>query len=74
MQGDGQSSEKTFEGEWGLFRMFAAASPNRVGENQYQMAWNVGAATVRATLRPASATNPFERRLFTGLRAPQSPN
>ena len=74
IQSGGQSSERTFPGEWGLFQMFAAGGPNKIAENQYQVAWNVGTATVRATLRPASATNPFERRLFTALRAPQSPN
>lgn len=71
---NGQQSEVSFPGEWGLFRMFAAGRPTKSGENQFQMSWNVGAVTVRATLQPSSATNPFERRLFAQLRAPQGPN
>lgn len=71
---NGQQAEASFPGEWGLFRMFAAGRPTKVGENQFQLSWSVGAAQVRATLQPSSATSPFERRLFTSLRAPQGPN
>jgi type VI secretion system protein ImpL len=71
---NGQQSETSFPGEWGLFRMFAAGRPTKTAENQFQLSWNVGSAQVKATMQPASATSPFARRLFTQLRAPQSPN
>lgn len=70
----GTPAEKSFPGEWGLFKMFAAGNPTKTAENQFQVAWTVGAATVRAVLRPSSATNPFERKLFAELRAPQGLN
>ena len=63
---------KTFPGEWGLFKMFAAGGPNKTGDNSYALAWNVGGIPVRATLRPSSTNNPFNRSLFTTLHAPQS--
>jgi type VI secretion system protein ImpL len=70
----GQQSEKSFPGEWGLFQMFAAGSPSKTADNQYQLSWMVGTTQVRATLRPSSAISPFERKLFTSMRVPQSPN
>ncbi len=73
MQG-GQQSERAFPGEWGLFQMFGAGNATKTADNQYQLSWHVGSVMVRATLRPSSATSPFERRLFTAMRAPQSPN
>ncbi|HEY0007055.1 MAG TPA: type VI secretion system membrane subunit TssM [Pyrinomonadaceae bacterium] len=63
---------KTFSGEWGLFKMFTAGSPSKTGENQFALLWNVGSVPVRATLRPSSATNPFNRSLFTSLHAPEA--
>ncbi|MEW6209051.1 MAG: ImcF-related family protein, partial [Acidobacteriota bacterium] len=71
---NGQQSERAFPGEWGLFQMFSAGNAVKTADNQYQLSWHVGSVTVRATLRPSSATSPFERRLFTAMRAPQSPN
>jgi type VI secretion system protein ImpL len=71
---NGQQAEASFPGEWGLFRLFAAGKPTKSGENQFQLSWSAGSMTVRATLAASSATSPFERRLFTQLRAPQGPN
>ncbi|HJQ68321.1 MAG TPA: type VI secretion system membrane subunit TssM [Blastocatellia bacterium] len=71
---NGQQSEASFPGEWGLFRLFAAGRPTKTGDNQFQLSWSAGSLTVRATLQPSSATSPFERRLFTAVRAPQGPN
>jgi type VI protein secretion system component VasK len=70
----GQQSEAAFPGEWGLFKMFAAGSPATAEGNQFQLTWRVGSSLVRATLQPSSATHPFDRKLFTGMRAPQGPN
>ncbi|HEU4391511.1 MAG TPA: type VI secretion IcmF C-terminal domain-containing protein, partial [Blastocatellia bacterium] len=67
----GTSSEKPYPGEWGLFRMFIAGGASKIGENQYALSWNVGGTPVRATLAPSSTTNPFQRTVFTQLRAPQ---
>jgi type VI secretion system protein ImpL len=62
--------EKSFEGEWGLFKMFDAGAPKKTGDNQFTLTWNVGGVPVVATLRPSSANNPFQRSLFTNLHAP----
>lgn len=70
----GQQSEAAFPGEWGLFKMFAAGSPSATEGNQFQLTWRVGSSVVRATLQPSSATHPFDRKLFTRMRAPQGPN
>jgi type VI secretion system protein ImpL len=67
---DGQPM--TFAGEWGLFKMFTAGSPSKTGENQFDLNWKAGTLTVRAVLRPSSAINPFDRTLFTALKAPQN--
>jgi type VI secretion system protein ImpL len=72
MRSGGQPLERSFPGEWGLFKAFAAGAPNKMGDNQYALSWNLGSLTVRADLRPASATNPFDRSLFTSLQAPQN--
>ena len=71
---NGQQAEVSFPGEWGLFRMFAAGRPTKSGDNQFLLSWSAGSVTVRASLQPSSAASPFERRLFTSLRAPQGPN
>lgn len=73
---DGQTSEKpkTFTGEWGLFQLLQAHGTGASSgtDNAYTLSVGVGQSTVRATLRPSSAASPFERTLFTNLRAPQS--
>ncbi len=68
----GLSGEKTYPGEWGLLRMFAAGAPSQSGENQFTLTWNIGSVPVRAVLRPSSANHPFRRQLFTSMRAPQN--
>ncbi|HVG19896.1 MAG TPA: type VI secretion system membrane subunit TssM [Blastocatellia bacterium] len=70
----GDPSPRQFPGAWwSLFRMFEQGSPNKVGDNQYSLAWKVGATTVQARLQPPSpVNNPFDLKLFRDLRAPQS--
>lgn len=69
----GQSQERTFPGEWGLFKLLQAGGAGAAGaDNSYDLSLGVGSATVRAKLRPSSATSPFERALFANFRAPQS--
>lgn len=63
--------EKAFPGEWGLFKMIAAGGASTAGD-QIPLAWSVEGVTVRAILRPSSATNPFSRKQFIEWRAPQS--
>jgi type VI secretion system protein ImpL len=65
-------AEKTFPGAWGLFKMFNAGGASKTTDNQFVLSWNVGGVPVRATLRPSSANNPFQRTLFTSLHAPQN--
>jgi type VI secretion system protein ImpL len=68
----GEPSEISFPGEWGLFKMFNRGGANKTGENQYTLQFNVGGVPVRAKLTPSSANSPFERSLFTNLRAPEN--
>lgn len=70
--GNGQQiPPKTFPGEWGLFKMIDAGG-GASGAGQFNLSWNVGGVPVRATLRPSSANNPFQRSLFTNMHAPQN--
>jgi type VI secretion system protein ImpL len=68
----GETADRTFPGSWGLFRMIDAGSRGTSGGSQLDLSWNVGSVQVRATLRPASATNPFQKSLFRNLHAPQN--
>ena len=68
----GETAERTFPGTWGLFKMIDAGSKGMNGGSQFDLTWNVGTVQVRATLRAASANNPFQRALFRNLRAPQN--
>jgi type VI secretion system protein ImpL len=68
-----------FQGEWGLFQMIrdGGGDAAKTADGQYELKWKLGAppnqVEVRARLRPASAANnPFQRSLFTNLRAPKS--
>jgi type VI secretion system protein ImpL len=66
----GQTYPFSRPGEWGLFRLLQEfGSPS--GDNSYALSVRVGPASVRATLRPSSAVSPFDRTLFTNLRAPR---
>ena len=67
---NGQQHERAFPGEWGLFKLMQAGGGTAGGDNAYQLSLNVDGFNVRATLRPSSATSPFERKLFTELHAP----
>jgi type VI secretion system protein ImpL len=68
----GQAVDSTYPGTWGLFKMFDASSRSQSTLDQYDLSWDVGGVQVHATLRPASANNPFLRSLFKNLRAPQN--
>jgi type VI secretion system protein ImpL len=68
----GETAERTFPGTWGLFKMIDAGSRGMNGGSQFDLSWSVGAVQVRASLRAASANNPFQRSLFRNLRAPQN--
>lgn len=69
----GEPDEKSIPGEWGLLKLVFLGGATRTGDSKYQLAWTVGSSSVQATLTPSSATNPFNRQVFTQLRAPQSP-
>lgn len=68
----GQPVDLPFAGTWGLFRLIDAGSHGLPGTDQFDLSWTVGTVTVHATLRPASANNPFQRALFKNLHAPQN--
>ncbi|PWT95642.1 MAG: type VI secretion system membrane subunit TssM [Blastocatellia bacterium] len=72
LQNGATTPPKTFPGTWGLFKMIEAGSRGLGGGSQFDLAWNVGNTTVRATLRPASTNNPFQRSLFRNVHAPQN--
>jgi type VI protein secretion system component VasK len=63
---------KTFNGEWGLFKMFDAGSPTQLANGDYMLKWNLESGlVVQAKLTPGSSLkNPFDRRVFTNLHAP----
>lgn len=68
----GQSQERTFPGEWGLFKLLQAGGANSPSaDNSYAVTIGVGSSSVRATLRPSSAVSPFDRTLFANFRAPR---
>lgn len=68
----GQSQERTFPGEWGLFRLLqAGGATSPAADNSYAVSLGVGPSPVRAALRPSSAVSPFERALFANFRAPR---
>lgn len=72
MVSGGQEAVQTFPGTWGLFKMMDASSKASTATDQIELSWTMGAKQVRATLRPASLNNPFQRALFRNLRAPQN--
>jgi len=63
---------QTFPGTWGLYKMIDAGSKGLADNVRFSLSWNVGSTPVHATLRPASANNPFQRALFRNLHAPQN--
>jgi type VI secretion system protein ImpL len=63
---------QTFPGTWGLYKMIDAGSKGMADNARFNLSWNVGSTQVHATLRPASANNPFQRALFRNLHAPQN--
>jgi type VI secretion system protein ImpL len=68
----GQEADQTFPGTWGLFKMVDAGSRGSGAADHLELTWNVGSTSVHATLRPASAINPFQRSLFKAVHAPQN--
>ncbi|HEY0546757.1 MAG TPA: type VI secretion system membrane subunit TssM [Pyrinomonadaceae bacterium] len=68
----GEPAEKSYTGEWAVFKMFKDGNPTKIGDNLYSLQFNIGGVPVKATLKPSSANNPFERSLFTALRAPEN--
>lgn len=68
----GETAERTFPGTWGLFKMIDAGSTGVSGGSQFDLSWTVGTTQVRATVRAASGTNPFQRSLYRDLHAPQA--
>jgi type VI secretion system protein ImpL len=66
---EGQTHDKPFNGAWGLFRFVQAAGCSAGADNACTLSPGVDGLPVRATLRPAG---PFDRKLFSDLRAPES--
>jgi type VI secretion system protein ImpL len=70
---DGTTKQlQPFTGDWGLFKLFRAASSKKVGANQYELQWDVQGVKVMATLQTEKSNSPFEQSLFTNFRAPQN--
>ncbi len=61
----------TFPGEWGLFNFVDGASSKRKTESGYDLTYSRGGRSVRIQIRPIGG-DPFDRTLFTSVRAPDS--
>ena len=64
------SGSPTYPGVWGLFRFVAAGSP-KLEAGSYSLTYKVGDKTILATIKP-SGGDPFDNKLFTNLKAPQT--
>jgi hypothetical protein len=60
----------TFPGNWGLFKFVAAGNPQKAG-GEYSLTYSVNGKPLTATIRP-SGGDPFDKTLFTNLKAPQT--
>lgn len=57
-----------FPGQWGLFKMIEAGSPQK-SAGDYVLTYKIGGKAVAATVRPTGG-DLFDRAIFKGLRAP----
>ena len=53
------NTDLNFDGAWGLFKMFEAASPQRVGPNRYELGFRSAGRQARVTVETASNGDPF---------------
>jgi type VI protein secretion system component VasK len=60
-----------FSGQWGLFRMIDAGTPQKNQNGEYALTFKVGGKTVSASVRPTGG-DLFDKNLFRQVRAPQN--
>jgi type VI secretion system protein ImpL len=65
------SSPLTFPGNWGLFKFVAAGNPQKQAGGEYSLTYSVNGKPLAASIRP-SGGDPFDKTLFTNLKAPQT--
>jgi type VI secretion system protein ImpL len=65
------SGPLTFPGNWGLFRFVDAGNAQKQAGGEYSLTFTVGGKPLGATIRP-SGGDPFDKSLFTNLKAPQT--
>lgn len=65
------SGDKTFQGQWGLFKFVDAGSPEKQPGGEYLLKYSVGGRSVTATIK-ASGGDLFNKTMFRQVRAPQN--
>ena len=58
-----------FPGQWGLFKMIDAGSPNKNPNGEYVLNYKIGGKTVTASVRPTGG-DLFDKTIFRQLHAP----
>jgi type VI secretion system protein ImpL len=67
-----EEQQRAFVGQWGLFEMIEAGGGARTSSTTQPLGWNINSTQVRAVLK-SGTVNPFQRSLFTKLKAPENP-
>lgn len=65
------SGDKTFQGQWGLFRFVDAGSPEKQPGGEYLLKYSVGGKSVTATIK-SSGGDLFNKNMFRQAKAPQN--
>jgi type VI secretion system protein ImpL len=67
----GGPGDKTFPGQWGLFKFVDAGSPEKQTDGSYLLKYNVSGKSVTATIK-ASGGDLFNKNMFRQVKAPQN--
>lgn len=65
------SGDRTYQGQWGLFRFVDAGSPEKQPGGEYLLKYSVGGKSVTATIK-ASGGDLFNKNMFRQVKAPQN--
>jgi type VI secretion system protein ImpL len=66
---DSSTTQKIWQGNWGLFRFFDAGSPAKQPGGEWLLTYTLGGKTVTATVKP-SGEDLFDKNIFRSVRAP----
>ncbi len=67
----GSSGDRTFQGQWGLFKFVDAGGPEKQAGGEYALKYTIGGKPVSATIK-ASGGDLFNKNMFRQVRAPQN--